>query len=237
MTILQPDRNAAELAQQRRLLEEIADDAAMTSMNTGRGVFSGKVMAALAQTDRRRFVAPGQAGYAYENHPLPIGHGQTISQPYIVALMTDLLDLTPTDRVLEIGTGSGYQAAVLSRLAAQVYSVEIVEDLGMQARTRLLALGYSNISIKIGDGWNGWPEHAPYDAIIVTAAASEIPPALVQQLKPGGKIIIPLDTALGEQELVSARKHDDGSLVSRRLLPVRFVPLVGGDQAADDAPR
>jgi protein-L-isoaspartate(D-aspartate) O-methyltransferase len=229
MTFFHPGANALHLSQQRRrLLDQIADDAVMTGSNTGRSVFSAKVMAAIGRVDRHRFVPDGQAYYAYENHPLPIGHGQTISQPYIVALMTDLLDLNASDRVLEIGTGSGYQAAVLAELAEHIYSVEIVAELGMQARAKLLEMGYNNVSVKIGDGWDGWPEHAPYDAIIVTAAPEDIPPALVQQLKPGGKIVIPLDSTFGSQDLILAEKQTDGSLVTRRLLPVRFVPLVGG---------
>lgn len=215
--------------QRRRLLDEIADDAAMTAIDTGRSAFSGKVMAALGSVDRHRFVSDEQIYSAYANHPLPIGHGQTISQPYIVALMTDLLDLEKTDRVLEIGTGSGYQAAVLSELVEHVYSVEIVAALGERARAKLNDLGYTNVSVKIGDGWEGWPEHAPYDAIIVTAAPEEIPPALVQQLKPGGKIVIPLGSIFGAQELVLATKYPDGGIVTRRLLPVSFVPFTGGN--------
>lgn len=230
MTFSRTEPNAANFAQQRRrLLEEIADDAAMTGINTGRNAFSAKVMAAIGRVDRHRFVPDGEQYSAYENYPLPIGHGQTISQPYIVALMTDLLDLSASDRVLEIGTGSGYQAAVLAELAAQIYSVEIVEELGMQARARLHDLGYSNVSVKIGDGWEGWEEYAPYDAIIVTAAPEDIPPALVQQLKPGGKLVIPLGSTFGLQYLVLVKKQSDGSIVTQRLLPVRFVPLVGGN--------
>lgn len=229
MVISRSGSSAVSFAQQRRrLLDEIADDAAMTGINTGHSVFSSKVMAALDNVARHRFVPDEQRSYAYENHPLPIGHGQTISQPYIVALMTDLLDLEATDRVLEIGTGSGYQAAVLSELAQHVYSVEIVAELAQQARNRLKELGYSNVSIKLGDGWDGWPEYAPYDAIIVTAAARSIPPALVEQLKPGGKIVIPVGSIFSFQELVLATKQADGSLVTRRLLPVSFVPLVSG---------
>ncbi len=229
MTIFQSGFSNKNLERQRRhLLSVIAEDAAMTSIDTGRSVVSDKVMAALGKVDRRNFVPDDQIVFAYENHPLPIGHGQTISQPYIVALMTDLLDLHTTDRVLEIGTGSGYQAAVLSELVEHVYSVEIVEALGVQAREKLARMGYRNVSVKIGDGRDGWPEHAPYDAVIVTAAPDEIPPELVQQLKPGGKIVIPLGSAYGYQDLVLATKHPDGRLAIRRVLPVSFVPLVGG---------
>lgn len=228
MTIFQSGFGSQNLEQQRRrLLSVIAEDAAMTSLDTGRSVVSDKVMAALGKVDRRNFVPDEQIIFAYENHPLPIGHGQTISQPYIVALMTDLLDLQATDRVLEIGTGSGYQAAVLSKLVEHVYSVEIVRALGEQAREKLTRLGYRNISVKVGDGRDGWSEYAPYDAVIVTAAPDEIPPELVQQLKPGGKIVIPLGSAYGYQDLVLATKHADGRLGIRRVLPVSFVPLVG----------
>lgn len=228
MTIFQSGFGSQNLEQQRRrLLSMIAEDAAMTSLDTGRSVVSDKVMAALGKVDRRNFVPDEQIIFAYENHPLPIGHGQMISQPYIVALMTDLLDLHATDRVLEIGTGSGYQAAVLSKLVEHVYSVEIVRALGEQAREKLTRLGYRNISVKVGDGRDGWSEYAPYDAVIVTAAPDEIPPELVQQLKPGGKIVIPLGSAYGYQDLVLATKHADGRLGIRRVLPVSFVPLVG----------
>jgi protein-L-isoaspartate(D-aspartate) O-methyltransferase len=229
-TVFQTDENTGDFEQQRRfLLDEIADDAARTAIYTGRSFFSGKVMAALAKVDRHHFVPADLAGYAYENHPLPIGNGQTISQPYIVALMTDLLDLNETDCVLEIGTGSGYQAAVLAELARQVYSVELVEPLGTRARAKLESIGYRNVSVKIGDGWQGWAEHAPYDAIIVTAAPEKIPDALVQQLKTGGKLIIPIGPVYGAQELVLVEKLADGSIVSRSVLPVSFVPLISGE--------
>ncbi|MFA5825973.1 MAG: protein-L-isoaspartate(D-aspartate) O-methyltransferase [Gallionellaceae bacterium] len=229
MTIFQSGFSNTSLEQQRRhLLSVIAQDAARTALDTGRSAISGKVMAALGKVDRRNFVPDEQIIFAYENHPLSIGHGQTISQPYIVALMTDLLDLNTTDRILEIGTGSGYQAAVLSKLVEHVYSVEIVRTLGEHAREKLTKLGYRNISVKIADGRDGWSEFAPYDAVIVTAAPDEIPPELVQQLKTGGKIVIPLGSAYGYQDLVLATKHPDGSLGIRRVLPVSFVPLVGG---------
>ena len=227
MTIFQPDANNFE-PQRRRMLDEIAADAARTEAYTGRSVFSGRVMAAMGKVGRHRFVPDNLAGYAYENRPLPIGNGQTISQPYIVALMTDLLDLTEADRVLEIGTGSGYQTAVLAELVREVYTVETVESLGAQARARLQNMGYRNISVRIGDGWQGWAEHAPYDAIIVTAAPEKIPDALVQQLKPGGKIVIPIGPLHGSQELMLAEKQADATLVTRGMLPVSFVPLVGG---------
>jgi len=226
MTIFHPDANIDNFEpQRRRLLDEIANDAVQTANYTGRGFFSSKVMTALGKVDRRRFVPDDLVNSAYGNYPLPIGKGQTISQPYIVALMTDLLDLNVGDRVLEVGTGSGYQAAVLAELVSQVYSVEVVETLGSQARAKLQDLGYKNISLKIDDGCLGWPEYAPYDAIIVTAAPEKIPEALSQQLKPGGKMIIPLGQAYAAQELMLAEKHVDGSLITREVLPVRFVPL------------
>ena len=233
MTIFQPDPSTDDFEQQRRhLLEEIASDTVQAEAYTGRSAFSGRVMAALGKVERHRFVPGNLSSCAYENRPLPIGNGQTISQPYIVALMTDLLDLTETDRVLEIGTGSGYQTAVLAELVREVYTVETVESLGIQARARFQNLGYRNISLKIGDGWQGWAEHAPYDAIIVTAAPEKIPDALVQQLKTGGRIVIPVGPVHGAQELMLAEKQADATLASRGMLPVSFVPLVGGNQAA-----
>jgi protein-L-isoaspartate(D-aspartate) O-methyltransferase len=168
-----------------------------------------------------------QRAQAYENRPLPIGHGQTISQPYIVAIMTDLIDPRAGDRALEIGTGSGYQAAVLSRLVARVYSIEIIEPLGLQARERLSQLSYENIQLRIGDGYFGWEDEAPFDIIIVTAAASHIPPPLVKQLKPGGRMIIPVGSRFTTQQLLLVNKAADGELRIRQVLPVRFVPLTG----------
>jgi protein-L-isoaspartate(D-aspartate) O-methyltransferase len=159
---------------------------------------------------------------------LPIGHGQTISQPYIVALMTDLMQLEPDDVVLEIGTGSGYQAAVLAELAKSVFSIEIVEPLGKSAAERLRRLGYRRVDVKVADGYYGWAEHAPFDGIMVTAAASHVPPPLVRQLKPGGRMVIPVGTAFLTQHLMLVEKRRDGSVVSRQILPVQFVPLTGG---------
>lgn len=226
-----PFNTGSSLFEQRRyMLGKIADDAAETAVNTGRSAFSSQVMAAMGKVERHLFVPEEQADYAYENRPLPIGHGQTISQPYIVALMIDLLDLHKDGRVLEIGTGSGYQAALLAELAGQVYSVEIVEALYSRTRRRLHELGYANIALKLGDGWDGWAEHAPYDAIIVSAAPEDIPPALIQQLKPGGKIVIPLGPAYATQQLVLGEKRTDGSLHTRRLLPVLFVPFTSRDE-------
>jgi protein-L-isoaspartate(D-aspartate) O-methyltransferase len=158
---------------------------------------------------------------------LPIGYGQTISQPYIVALMTDLIKPRPGDRVLELGTGSGYQAAILAELTGEVYSIEIIEELGKQARDRLSRLGYDNITLRTGDGYYGWEEHAPFDAIVVTAAAGHVPPPLVAQLKPGGRMVIPVGSRFLTQQLVLIEKQADGQLITRQVLPVKFVPLTG----------
>ncbi|MBE0622310.1 MAG: protein-L-isoaspartate(D-aspartate) O-methyltransferase [Burkholderiales bacterium] len=207
------------------LLEEIKAMARETGTETGRAVFSVRVMAAMAKVQRHRFVPASYGPLAYANRPLPIGHGQTISQPYIVALMTELLEINPSDAVLEVGTGSGYQAAVLAELARQVYSIEIIEPVGKRAATLLEELGYRNIETRIGDGYNGWPEHAPFDAIVVTAAAPRIPPALVAQLKPGGRMVIPVGAEGDVQFLHVMLKRTDGSISTQRSLPVRFVPL------------
>jgi protein-L-isoaspartate(D-aspartate) O-methyltransferase len=207
------------------LLQEIAAMARETGAETGRPVFSARVMAAMEKVPRHSFVPPTYSPLAYANRPLPIGHGQTISQPYIVALMTDLLDAKPEDTVLEIGTGSGYQAAVLAELVARLYSIEIIEAVGKNAAALLQQLGYRNIETRIGDGYNGWPERSPFDAIIVTAAAPRIPPALVAQLKPGGRMVIPLGGEGEIQFLHVLVKQADGSVATQRSLPVRFVPL------------
>jgi protein-L-isoaspartate(D-aspartate) O-methyltransferase len=180
---------------------------------------------------RHAYVHEDDEVVAYLNRPLPIGHGQTISQPFIVALMTDLLDLEPRDRVLEIGTGSGYQTAVLAELAERVYSIEAVPELATRARLRLEAAGYRNIEIRAGDGRLGWPEAAPFDAILVTAAAKEIPPALIEQLKPGGRLVIPVGPVAGPQTLYRGVRERGGRFVCARLLPVAFVPLVAARNA------
>ena len=211
------------------LLKEIDAMARETAVETGRSAFSARVMQAMATVPRHRFVPASYGLLAYANRPLPIGHGQTISQPYIVALMTDLLDAKPEDSVLEVGTGSGYQAAVLAELVRRVYSIEIIEPVGKDAAALLQQLGYNNIETRIGDGYHGWPEHAPFDAIIVTAAAAEVPPALVAQLKPGGRMVIPLGSAYDVQFLHVMVKRTDGSIATQRSLPVRFVPLTRGD--------
>jgi len=189
-----------------------------------------RVLDSMRTTPRHRFVPAELVTNAYEDRPLPIGYGQTISQPYIVAKMTELLQPKAEHRVLEIGTGSGYQAAVLSRLVAHVYSIEIIEPLGTAARRRLETLGYKNIEVQVGDGYFGWPEKGPFDSIIVTAAANHIPPPLVEQLKPGGRMVIPVGNPFQTQMLMLVTKGDKGprDLEVRSLMPVAFVPLVGG---------
>lgn len=219
------DRYAAE---RREMLEEIARTTRETRHETGRAALSERVMSALARVPRHRLVPPGEERHAYRNRPLSIGMGQTISQPFIVALMTDLLDVKPGEKVLEIGTGSGYQAAVLAELGAKVHTIEIVEPLGREAAKRLADLGYKNIATRIGDGYRGWPEAAPFDSIIVTAAARDVPAALAEQLKTGGKLVIPLGSQLGAQILYLMEKQPDGKLSRREVLAVRFVPMTGG---------
>ncbi len=192
----------------------------------GRGVKDPKVLNAMSRILRERFVDKGFARQAYEDHPLPIGEGQTISQPYVVALMTEALRLKPSDRVLEIGTGSGYQAAVLAEIVSKVYTVEIRKSLAEKAERLLRELGYRNVSVKYGDGYFGWKEHGPYDAIIVTAAANHIPPPLIRQLKEGGRLIIPLGSTIYSQMLTIATKKK-GELEVVQLSRVAFVPMAG----------
>jgi len=210
-----------------KMVEEIIADAGATSSYSGSSALSPAVVAALEKVERHRFVPATLAAVAYLNRPLPIGHGQTISQPFIVALMTDLLKIKAGDRVLEIGTGSGYQAAVLAEIARSVYTIEIIEPLGKEADERLKSLGYRNVETRVGDGYYGWPEAAPFDAIMVTAAASHVPPPLIKQLKPGGRMVIPLGTQFMVQYLMLVEKQQDGTLTTRQILPVRFVPLTG----------
>ena len=217
-----------EFARERQqMVVEIAAMARSTRAETGRERFSDRVMAAMAKVPRHRFVADNLARSAYRNEPLPIGEGQTISQPYIVALSTELIDPRPDHVVLEIGTGSGYQAAVLSELVKDVYSIEIVESLGRAAAQRLEKLSYRNVRVRVGDGYQGWPEHAPFDGIIVTAAAPLVPEPLIAQLKPGGKMVIPVEAAHGGQEMLLVEKRADGSLARRVVLRVLFVPMTG----------
>jgi protein-L-isoaspartate(D-aspartate) O-methyltransferase len=188
-------------------------------------------MEAMEQVPRDSFVLPEMIDRAFDDGPLPIGQGQTISQPYIVALMTDLLEPQPTQNILEIGTGSGYQAAILAQLVQQVYSLEIITSLAVEAADLLFRLGYSNIEVKTGDGHTGWPEHAPYDGIIITAAATHLPPALIDQLRPGGRLVIPVGRPYLSQELVLIQKDLAGKLHSKDILDVAFVPMTGGVQA------
>jgi protein-L-isoaspartate(D-aspartate) O-methyltransferase len=212
------------------LMAEIAAEMRETARWTGRAQLSPRVAAALANVRREAFM-PGRATAAYVNAALPIGHGQTISQPFVVALMTELLDLQPDDVVLEVGTGSGYQAAVLVQLARKVCSIEVIPELARRAAAALAAQGCRNVVLRTGDGGLGWPEHAPFDAIIVTAAAPDIPPALLEQLRPGGRMVLPVGPRYGDQELRLLLKDADGAVTSRALLPVAFVPLTGGSAA------
>ena len=210
------------------MAEEIAELARETRAEIGKTGFDERVMAVMAQVPRHRFVPANQVSLAYLNRPLPIGHGQTISQPYIVALMTDLARVEPHHTVLEVGTGSGYQGAVMAHLARTVYTVEIIEPLGLQAAHRLQTIGYANVQARLGDGYHGWEEHAPYDAILVTAAASHVPPPLIRQLKPGGRMVIPVGERWEVQQLLLIVRKPDGTVEQKNVLPVRFVPLVPG---------
>jgi len=211
-----------------KMVEEVLADFVGTSPYSGRPVLSPAVVAALKKVERHRFVPAVLSALAYLNRPLPIGYGQTISQPFIVALMTELMQVKAGDRVLEIGTGSGYQAAILAEIVGSVYSIEIIEPLGKEADERLKSLGYRNVQTRVGDGYYGWPEAAPFDAIIVTAVASHVPPPLLKQLKPGGRMVIPLGTQFMTQYLMLVEKQQDGSVTTRQILPVVFVPLTGG---------
>ena len=218
-------------AKRDRLMRELEQDAKDTAFWTGRKRFSETTMNAMADVPRHEFVREQDEVVAYVNRPQPIGHGQTISQPYIVALMTDMLDLEGTEKVLEIGTGSGYQAAVLSLVSARVHTIEIVEPLGLQATERLKRLGYDNVHVRIGDGYKGWPEEAPFDAIMVTAAPEEIPQELVRQLRPGGRMIVPIGRAHDRQTLTLVVKSPDGRVTVETVLPVAFVPMVKDKEA------
>ena len=217
-------------AQRERMVAEVEAMYAETRGLTGLVTMSPPVRAALGKVERHRLVPAGQQALAYRNHPLPIGQGQTISQPYIVAISTDLIAPQPHHAVLEIGTGSGYQAAMLAEIVARVYSIEIVQALAVTAEKSLRELQYQNIEIRIGDGYKGWPEKAPFDAIVVTAAAPHVPAALLAQLKPGGRMVIPVGAVGATQELLLITKEADGKSREKRILPVRFVPLVPGKQ-------
>lgn len=208
-----------------KLVEEVVADVTAEISYSGGSTLSPSVVAAMQKVKRHLFVPPSQTVNAYLNRPLPIGYGQTISQPLIVAMMTDLMQVKKDDKVLEIGTGSGYQAAILAEIVKSVYSIEIIHPLGKQAAKRLKLLGYKNIEVKLGDGYYGWPEEALFDAIIVTAAASHVPPPLLKQLKPGGKMLIPLGMHFMAQYLMLVEKQMNGSVTSKQILPVRFVPF------------
>lgn len=209
------------------MLQDIRWEVEVTRRYIGKDALSPRVMQAMAEVPRERFVPEEMRSLAFRNGPVPIGHGQTISQPYIVALMTDLLEPEPQDVILEVGTGSGYQAAVLSRLVERVYSLEIIEPLAREARRRLAELGYDNVEVRHADGYAGLPEHAPYDGIIVTAAAPFVPPPLIEQLKPGARLVIPVGQPGWSQSLKVVEKRPDGKVHERDVLDVAFVPLTG----------
>jgi protein-L-isoaspartate(D-aspartate) O-methyltransferase len=211
-----------DYAQQRKLMVE--------QQIVSRGVKNKKVLDAMNSVPRHLFVPEEYRRGSYFDQPLPIGLGQTISQPYIVALMTEMLDVDNDDIVLEIGTGSGYQAAVLSTIVKELYTIEIIEELGLQASERLKSLGYDNVKVKISDGGLGWPEKAPFDVIIVTAAAPKIPEPLIKQLKPGGRMVIPVNNNFYSQDLLIVEKDADGNIETKKTIPVRFVPLVEGEK-------
>jgi protein-L-isoaspartate(D-aspartate) O-methyltransferase len=217
------DRYAAA---REAMVDEIRAATRETASHTRLERLSDPVLKAMARVPRHEFVPASLAAQAYVNRPLPIGDGQTISQPFIVALMTEFANPGPSHRVLEVGTGSGYQAAVLAELVAEVYTIEIVEPLARRAAETLARLGYKNVRTRVGDGYKGWPDRAPFDAIVVTAAPDHVPPALVEQLKPGGRLVIPVGPQSSVQELLVIEKRPDGKTVETRRLPVRFVPLV-----------
>ena len=210
----------------QQMLEAIRDDTRRTAGYTRVSYINPAVLDAMATVPREEFVPDGARAVAYINRPLPIGHGQTISQPFIVALMTHLLEPTAASRVLEVGTGSGYQAAVLARVVDTVHTIEIIPELAEDAAARLERLGYDNVEVKAGDGWYGWPEAAPFDAIMVTAVGEDVPSKLVEQLRPGGRLVLPIGDDF-DQNLAVVEKAEDGEITMRHVLPVRFVPLTG----------
>ena len=216
---------ASRAAERQAMMATIDHNIRLTQYEIGFSRLDSRVAAAMAAIPRHEYVPEGQKPHAYENRPLAIGYGQTISQPYIVALMTHLLEPRPEDSVLEVGTGSGYQAAVLGRLVASVTTIEIIPELGEEARERLDRLGFENVAVQVADGYEGWPQRAPFDSILVAAASSHIPPPLIEQLKPGGRMIIPVGGPFSVQHLVLVHKASDGQVSTRQVLPVRFVPL------------
>jgi protein-L-isoaspartate(D-aspartate) O-methyltransferase len=207
------------------MVEVIAECARLTASRIGKDQFDKRVMRVLADVPRHEFVPTTLRQFAYLNVPLPIGYTKTISQPFIVALMTDLLEIEPTDQVLEVGTGLGYQAAILAELAQRVYTVEIIEELAQEAGRRLRGLEYDNIEVRLGDGYHGWPEHAPYDKIVVTAAPEGVPSMLIEQLKPRGRMVIPAGSE-NAQKLLLIAKDDAGRTAAKEILEVRFSPLI-----------
>jgi protein-L-isoaspartate(D-aspartate) O-methyltransferase len=230
--MLLPGKLIADDFMQKRqhMIKEIQQTVTETRDYLDKGQFNSRVMDALARVPRHEFVPDSQLDNAYQNRPLPIGFGQTISQPYIVALMTDLIETKPDFKVLEIGTGSAYQAAVLAELVDSVYSIEVVKELGEQAAERLERLNYNNVYTRIGDGYYGWQEAAPFDAIVVTAASGHVPPPLIKQLKEGGRMVIPVGSRFMTQQLLFVEKALDGSVTTRQVMPVVFVPLTGPHQ-------
>jgi protein-L-isoaspartate(D-aspartate) O-methyltransferase len=226
-----PATGRAGREEERRLmLQTIIEHTRVLASEIGRARLSERVLQAMRRVPRDRFVPAALADQAFSDRPLPIGEGQTISQPFIVALMTDLIEPQPHFRVLEVGTGSGYQAAVLAECVAEVYTIEIVESLARRARQVLDDLGYRTVHTRIGDGYAGWPEAAPFHGIVVTAAPDHVPPALVEQLAPGGRLVVPVGPQFGGQDLLLVHKGTDGTTVTRRTLSVRFVPLTGEAQ-------
>ena len=211
----------------QKMVRAIEADVNETSLYINKKRLDARVMSVMGRVERHKFVPRSHQSWAYANQPLPIGHGQTISQPYIVALMTDLIRVDPGDKVLEIGTGSGYQAAVLAEMGADVFTIEIIKPLAEEASKLLADLDYDNVKTRRGDGYYGWQEEAPFDAIVVTAAAGHVPPPLIRQLKPGGVMVIPVGSRFLVQQLVLVTKDDIGNMTTRQILPVRFVPLTG----------
>ena len=213
-------------AQRAALVEQLGHYAAL-ARDSDDGLFSDAVMQSMLDVERHRFVPASERRFAYENRPLPIGYGQTISQPYIVALMTELIEPDAEDVVLEVGTGSAYQAAILAELVEHVYTIEIIAPLHQSATARLERLGYPNVTTRLGDGYYGWEQRAPFDAIVVTAAASHVPPPLINQLKPGGRMVIPVGGRFMTQQLLLIEKTATDEIITRQIAAVRFVPLTG----------
>lgn len=227
-------QNVQHELMRRQMIAEVVADVVFLTSQLGKSALASRVIEVMGRIPRHEFVPVELQAYSYINSPLPIGYGKTVSQPFIIALMTDLLEPQAADTVLEVGAGVGYQAAILSELVKQVYSIEIIEELALETRRRLQRLGYGNVEIGVGNGYYGWNEHAPFDKIIVTAAPDLIPPPLIAQLKPGGRMVIPTGIP-DKQRLVLLEKSADGKLVTREVLPVRFSELEEGGNAAGTA--